>query len=322
MDGGLGLDEASELAHALVARVLADAGIRSLFLKGPVATRQGLRPPQTSTDVDVLCDPGRIARAESAFDALGWERYHGRDSDMRAVRMHATTYCIPGWPCTVDVHNHFPGLLAPAQEAFEHLWADRVEVDLAHRPVPTPCPEDHFVVLGVHLLRGLAEDGEASAVELVCTAWDGLGPTAQARVPDRARALGAVETLRPLIESLGADIGPLDERFEEALGYWRLHRARPGDPGVVWAERWRRSTWRHRPELVARAFWDISMDNTRTPQQWAAATRFERAAGRVRRAGRGLRATPAAVRAILASWSARRERRAVEPTNGVGTDRQ
>lgn len=307
MDKDFGLGEASELAHALVARVLADAGIRALLLKGPVATRQGLRPHRTSTDVDVLCDPELVAVAESVLDALGWERYHGPGSDMRAIRMHATTYCIPGWPCTVDVHNHFPGLLAPAPEAFEHLWADRVEVELAHQPVPAPSPEDHFVVLGAHLLRGLAKDEEASAVELVRTAWDGLGRTAQARVPARARALGAVETLRPLIESLGADIGPLDERFEEALGDWRLQRARPGDPGVVWAERWRRTTWRHRPELVARAFWDITMDNARTPGQWAAATRFERAAGRLRRAARGLRATPAAIRVIRISWAARRD---------------
>lgn len=183
----LGLKEAGPLAYPLVHRVLADHGIRALFLKGSVAAAQRLRPTRTSNDIDVLCDASAMAAAEHLLDGLGWFRYSGAETDMMAIGMHATTFCIPGWPCTVDVHSHFPGLLAAPQDAFDYLWRRRVPVVLAHQAVPAPAPEDHLMVLWLHLLRGLRPDQEEGARAQFALGWKALTPEQQERAVASAR---------------------------------------------------------------------------------------------------------------------------------------
>ena len=54
MSAELHIAEGSQLAHAIVAHALSSHGIRALFVKGPVATSQGLRSDRISNDVDVL----------------------------------------------------------------------------------------------------------------------------------------------------------------------------------------------------------------------------------------------------------------------------
>lgn len=297
----LGLKEAGPLAYPLVHRVLADHGIRALSLKGSVAAAQRLRPTRTSNDVDVLCDASAMAAAEHLLDGLGWFRYSCAETDMMAIGMHATTFCIPGWPCTVDVHSHFPGLLAAPQDAFDYLWRRRVPVVLAHQAVPAPAPEDHLIVLWLHLLRGLRPDQEEGARAQFALGWKALTPEQQEHAVASARALGALEPLRGSLLALGAEPGPLDLRFADALYRWELGRRFPGNAGVVWSARWQTATLRQRPELVWRAFWDIEMDRSRTPEEWSTVSARERALGRLRRAGRGVRALPAAVRAARRS---------------------
>ncbi|MBK6886771.1 MAG: nucleotidyltransferase family protein [Tetrasphaera sp.] len=292
------LAESSELAHALVARVLRDHGIRALFLKGPVATAQGLLPQRVSSDVDVLCDPSQMRQAEGVFDGLGWLRYHGGNSDMVAIGMHATTFVIPGWPCTVDIHNHFPGLLAPAAEAFAMLWSRRELVTLAHREVPAPSPADHFAVIAVHALRNADGAPPLISQPTLRESWARLEEAHRSQVPHYARSVGALEPLRSVLIDLGGDPGPVDQRFAAELTDWNAVRERPGDSAVLWASRWRRTAWRDRPELVFRAFWDISMDRAQRPEQWALASRRERVSGRIRRSARGIRQLPRAAWAL------------------------
>jgi hypothetical protein len=45
MSAQLGLGESIDLAHVLTHHVLADAGVRALFVKGPAARAHGFRAP-------------------------------------------------------------------------------------------------------------------------------------------------------------------------------------------------------------------------------------------------------------------------------------
>ena len=70
----LALDEAVPLAHALVDRVAVDHDVRVLFIKGPAAAGQGLRPARPSVDVDVLVDPSRRSLLAERADRPGLGR--------------------------------------------------------------------------------------------------------------------------------------------------------------------------------------------------------------------------------------------------------
>lgn len=295
MTAELTLAEATHLAHAVAARAMATEDIRVLFVKGPVAVSQGLRTGGLSSDVDILCDPARVRDAIDLVHEYGWTRYSGEQTDAMAIGMHATAFTIPGWPPTIDLHANFPGMLADPQSAFERLWAAHRIVRLAHHNIPAPAPADHFVILALHALRTLAPGEQTVAMAPLKTAWASLDPRERQDVVTTARETGALEPLREVLIELGAEPGPADDRFSTALAQWRRSREHVGDSAVVWLTRWEQARWRERPELVWRAFWDISMDNSRSPQEWELATRRERALGRLRRARRGLAGVPRAI---------------------------
>lgn len=153
-----------ELAHALVHRVLTSAEIRGLFIKGPAAVAQGLRETtRVSTDVDVRRGPRRAREAISLLDGLGWKRFFGPGSDSLGLGLHAVAVVIPGWPCTVDVHVNFPGLLGAPRHVVDEGWSRHDAVNLAHQSVPCPDRVDHAIILALHALRDVPHDRESEA---------------------------------------------------------------------------------------------------------------------------------------------------------------
>lgn len=287
MSAQLGLGESIDLAHVLTHHVLADAGVRALFVKGPAARAHGFRPPSyVSSDVDVLCDPAEFTTACSAAEAAGWQLYPGNSRDSHLLGAHATTYVVPGWPSTVDLHNHFPGLLAPPQEVFETLWAAREEIAVAHLPTPVPRPSAHFVVLAVNCLRSTAA-GVGEQLPELGTAWSSLTSSERVEAVAIARTVGALEPLRGAFAALGADAGAVDPRFRRGLRAWHAFRADPGDSGGAWLGRVGSRPWRDRPAHLLRAVWDVNLDHSRTPEEWAAAGPLGRSLARVDRARRG-----------------------------------
>ena len=71
----LHLDEANELLTAWAQRLAEARGIRLLAIKGRVLGDDGLRPPRTSADVDILLDPARFDDFCDAAVAAGWEEF-------------------------------------------------------------------------------------------------------------------------------------------------------------------------------------------------------------------------------------------------------
>ncbi|MGH3331093.1 MAG: nucleotidyltransferase family protein, partial [Nocardioidaceae bacterium] len=131
----LTLDEAVPLLHGHVERLARDEGVRVLFIKGPVVAAQGLRVPRTYVDVDVLVDPAAMRPMRDALEQAGW-RAPVADTTAHIVPQHSATYAHEVWPCTIDVHDRFPGFLADPQDVFEALWARRTTANVAGLEVP------------------------------------------------------------------------------------------------------------------------------------------------------------------------------------------
>ena len=65
------LAEAVPLGTVLLQRLLDDAGIRSLVIKGPAFVELGVRRPRQSNDIDLLVAPGDRKAATELLTAAG-----------------------------------------------------------------------------------------------------------------------------------------------------------------------------------------------------------------------------------------------------------
>ena len=115
MGSGLRLraEEAVPLAHALIARLADDLGLRALAIKGPAVALQGLREPRTSADVDVLVHPRDLEPLVEGVVALGWRRQVA-GTYASIMPPHSVNLLSDRWPIGIDVHHYYPGFLADA----------------------------------------------------------------------------------------------------------------------------------------------------------------------------------------------------------------
>ncbi|WP_446664564.1 nucleotidyltransferase family protein [Flexivirga sp. B27] len=153
----LPIDVGVELAHALTADVAARHDCRVLFIKGPVATVQDLRPARTSTDVDVWVEPEKHGTLIRALAEHGWRRRVLPDGP-RILESHSVTLLHDDWPCDIDVHRYFPGLLAEPRAVFDFLWDRHETVELAGVSIPACDRLAAALVLAAHQLRDFDVD--------------------------------------------------------------------------------------------------------------------------------------------------------------------
>lgn len=133
----LPLDDAVELVSAWVSRATETNSIRSLLIKGESFAYLGLRAQQTSADVDVLVEPGEIARLDALLREHGWIRREELFAGQWDAP-HSRTFVHPEWPCDLDVHTFFPGFLADPRVVFESLWDRGTRMTLAHTSCSIP----------------------------------------------------------------------------------------------------------------------------------------------------------------------------------------
>lgn len=153
----LSAGEAVLLAHAFVAHVAKNSGIRAVLIKGPGSQLQGLRPPKQSADVDVLVDPGRVAELKDALGFLGW-RPRPVEPDSKAFPRHSETLYHPDWPIDVDVHYRFPGMDVAGGTLFESVWNTSVSAELAGCEVRIPGRPMAICLIALHALRSPSAD--------------------------------------------------------------------------------------------------------------------------------------------------------------------
>lgn len=293
----LALSEAVPLAHALVDRVAMESDVRVLFIKGPTAVEQGLRAPRGSLDVDALVDPGRRHLLAERLTALGWVDEHPYTSPT-VLEMHSTTHRHQGWPCELDLHDRFPGFFADAQEVFEHLWRRRRTLTLAAHELSCPDPAGQALVLALHALRDPHDPSKAheltSLVERVKEMFD---EDSLLELAELARDLGAADTAAPFLDQIAAP--PLGRGTTDAayLQAWRLRTQPAASTAVSWVHELRRLPWQRWPAYLWYAAW-LSDVELRLAEPNLPPGRLPLLKARARRLRRGVKALPAAWRAV------------------------
>lgn len=186
----------------MVARVARDAGVRALLIKGPASAELGLRDSShQSVDVDVWVAPQDLDRYCAHLFSLGWRRPFVPTSSQITPR-HAVTMTHPNWPCELDVHDRYPGLLREPIPLFEYLWAHRQEIVIAHEHVWCPDLTAMFAIESLHRLRaGKREDSSLS--RLITRYRVEIGKTAGNHLNELAVETHSVPTLQPILRMLG-----------------------------------------------------------------------------------------------------------------------
>jgi len=264
------------LVHAVIESVAAAASCPVLHLKGPVLAHQLEvdRPP--STDVDVLVAPSRRPDLVAALGRHGWRVAAPVGAD-RAGEHHAVVLVHPRWTCAVDLHDRFPGVEMPAEEAFGHLWSRRSSVRVAGVEVHAPSRPDHALLLLLHAARG---QGRRSAERDIALIRAGLGAEETAALAAATEALRANAAMGAVVPGLvrGGSGG--------AAVHWWL-RSRRSDGASLWAGRFLAARGLRARWAVARA---AIFPSTSIPSRW-------------RRWARGARELPSTLRAVRTARS-------------------
>jgi hypothetical protein len=259
--------EAVELLPVLVARTAEGCGARALLIKGQAADFHGLRAPQLSADVDVLIEPSGIDAVLQALTNSGWSGLADdvlAQPDIVAVK-HSVTLRHPLWPIELDLHRHFPGMFAPAPDAFAALWDDRTSLPLAGQQVDATGFAGSVVIGILHAWRNpgrLKTDTEIAAITAV------LNSTTQ-DVRDSVSAMaartGTAEAGRERWLAVGIDPGPTVEADPDDLLAWRIQTDTTGQPlALGWIFELRRQPLHRRPGVLLRALLGANEYHLRT----------------------------------------------------------
>ena len=149
--------------HAAVQHLADRLGVDLLHIKGAAAD-PSLRPGGYSgSDVDVLVRPADVAQLDRALRRHGWRLYS--TFDYGSPFGHAQTYLHDAWGY-IDIHRFFPGIRVQPECAFDRLWADRHEVEIAGIGCQVPSVPAQAVLLVLNAARS-----KTRAEPDVGTAW-------------------------------------------------------------------------------------------------------------------------------------------------------
>ncbi|AOX45504.1 nucleotidyltransferase family protein [Microbacterium sp. BH-3-3-3] len=228
-------------------------GVRVLTIKGRALTEQGLRAVRDSSDVDVLVDPADFSRLWNILRANGWS---DRDKAVlvdlppagSVLAPHARTLEHAQWPCHLDLHRYYPGLVKPVQEVFDALWEARGSVRIAHAECVVPSPSDHWLIAAVHAARS---HDDAQAMDLEDRARARLDGDLR-DVISRARVLGAAGPLAGTLQRVTGQTIPIPADEQRLTDLWsrRLGSDQTLPEAVV--EQFADAGWTARLQLAAR----------------------------------------------------------------------
>lgn len=246
-------DVAVELLNAAIHDFASHQGVRVLTIKGRALADQGLRQVRGSSDADVLVDPAEFERLWGLLQTHGWtDRDKAFLVDLppagSVLAPHARTLEHPEWPCHLDLHRYYPGLLKPAAEVFDTLWAARSETVMAHRACPVPNPCDHWLIAALHAERSRdaaqLEDLEERALARLQDDFTNLD--------ERARLTGASGPLSGPLGRLLGTTPALTSKEEELTRLWRRRVASEHTLPEALVEQFRVTDWKGRLRLALR----------------------------------------------------------------------
>lgn len=269
----LHLKESVALTSAAVQFIADRAGIRILHLKGAAAAEL-LRLSRHSSDVDILVHPEEWSRLVSVLETVGFMVHQ---EAVLAGRGHSVDLVSPCWGAGVDVHHRFPGIEAPADVAFEALWARRTPVRLAGSTCQAPERVAHALLLVLHSARSPENGPKWAEGEF---AWQCLSTTERQEFRDLAVVLQAEEALGVRLSDFSEQSTPEMRRL------WRARAER--DAEAVW---WMRLAGSESPRealawMVSSSLLYLRVLRLRYRQDWRGAVREVLAkASRLLRAG-------------------------------------
>lgn len=257
MEGGrtrFSLTEANELAHALLARIGRDTGIRTLSIKGVVADRYRLRRPRVAADADVIVDPARFDEFCAALSEHGWHLRVEREVPS-LLGPHSVTFIRDDWPNDIDAHVRFPGFFADDQIVFDRLWRTRAEMRVAHVAVAVPSRGASAVIAALHAVRYSRSARHAAELQKVARLLtDEFAEQDRVEFVDVARVGRAQWVLRELFERIGEPYEVDVDAQRQKL--WNTNRATVEDGAAVsWLTQLRSTPWHRKPAVLGRALW-------------------------------------------------------------------
>ncbi|MFC7489210.1 MULTISPECIES: nucleotidyltransferase family protein [unclassified Knoellia] len=224
-------------SHAALQALAEDHGVDLLHIKGPAVDESLGGGTRRSIDADVLVRPAHVDTLLAAMHEHGWStRYLFEDG---SAFEHAATLGHP-FLAPVDVHRSFPGIGGDAAAAFERLWADRHDTDIAGMPCPVPSVAAQRLILIVHATRG----GRLDHPDIE-RSWTSATSAEREAVIRLADDLGAGV-------ALAAGTGRLDE-FVGQRGHelWRVLSTGEQSRARIWAARVRAAPTRRAALRVA-----------------------------------------------------------------------
>ncbi|WP_370692281.1 nucleotidyltransferase family protein [Nocardioides sp.] len=288
----LQVEEAVPLGHALILRVAADSGVRALAIKGPVLALQGLRPPKTSVDIDVLVDPVKMWILQAALERLGWIDDGAYDTPS-IVPLHSVNHRHRLWPCEVDLHHWFPGFLASPENVFEVLWARRSTVRIAHVDIAVCDQAGNVAIAALHYLRDQYKSHELR--DLAAVVRRDWNAEQVADLAALAADTGSAQTLRPLLDLIGAPLIPDRRPLLVPIADWEMRARTETNEVLPWIVELSRTPWPLRPTFLWRAFW-LRKEYFAKPSPGRDLTNCELLRARWLRVRRGMRVMPLAWR--------------------------
>lgn len=289
----LKLDDAVALCAAWLQNEARTDDIRVLILKGDVLYRQGLRPPRTSSDVDLLVDPSRVDEFVRGLESHGWSEFDGTFASEQFTS-HSRTLRREGWPNSVDIHASWPGFLEPASDVFEILWTRRVHMEFAHQTCNVPDRIANVLMLALHSLRGTTRQSRHQT-ELEGVLGLELTTDEISDLADLAVKTGCVGPLRAVLPPLGVNLD-VSRAHLHGTAYLEWHRkivqTHTEGRTASWLIELRRAPWRRKPLVLRHGVWptdrDLLAEHPEVPDRflskvWARIIRLIRGLGQLPR---------------------------------------
>ncbi|YAL84093.1 nucleotidyltransferase family protein [Dermacoccaceae bacterium W4C1] len=288
------------MAHALVEEVCSQNNLRAFAVKGLVNLHYRLRERQGSSDADVWVAPEDFSTLLERLGELGWLP-RPDEAGPRVLELHSVSLVHQQWPCDVDVHRYYPGFLADPAVVFEVMWERRAQIPIAGVTVTAADRPSAVAVMALHALRDMQQSRNTTEfASLRSMLVHEADPAFVADLSELARRTWCMDTLAPLLGPLGIRLPrPSTSEYRRDLAKWEVRR-RDNSPTSAWLAEmrsepvatWPRQLWRAAflPGPMFREY------HPETPQGSAALVQ-----ARVRRLGRGVKALPHALVAMVRS---------------------
>jgi hypothetical protein len=210
-------------SHAALQALAEDHGVDLLHIKGPAVDESLGGATRHSIDADVLVRPSHVERLIAAMHEHGWQtQYLFEDG---SAFEHASTLVHP-FLAPVDVHRRFPGIDGDSARAFERLWGERHDTDLAGMPCPVPSVDAQRLILILHATRA----GALNHADIQ-RSWKEATEEQRQRLTALAGEIGAGLALAAGTGSLHEHVG------ERGYDLWRVLSSGDTSRGRLWLAR-------------------------------------------------------------------------------------